>query len=97
MVRKWLKNYSGAIVMVSHDKFFIDNVTNRTIEISFSSISDYKSNYSKYLKLREDRIEKQIQSKNQEKFVKQTTDLINKFRQKTKQNLLKVCKLNLIN
>lgn len=82
-LEKWLKNYSGAIVMVSHDKFFIDNVTNRTIEISFSSISDYKSNYSKYLKLREDRIEKQIQSKkNQEKFVKQTTDLINKFRAK---------------
>ena len=82
-LEKWLKNYSGAIVMVSHDKFFIDNVTNRTIEISFSSISDYKSNYSKYLNLREDRIEKQIQSKkNQEKFVKQTTDLINKFRAK---------------
>jgi len=82
-LEKWLKNYSGAIVMVSHDKFFIDNVTNRTIEISFSSINDYKSNYSKYLKLREDRIEKQIQSKkNQEKFVKQTTDLINKFRAK---------------
>ena len=82
-LERWLKNYNGAIVLVSHDKQFLDSITNRTIEIAFGKINDYKSPYSKYLDLRQDRIQKQIQSKkNQEKYIKETQDLINKFRAK---------------
>ena len=82
-LERWLKNYNGAIVLVSHDKQFLDSITNRTIEIAFGKINDYKSSYSKYLNLRTDRIQKQIQAKkNQEKYIKETRDLINKFRAK---------------
>ena len=82
-LERWLKNYNGAIVLVSHDKQFLDSITNRTIEIAFGKINDYKSSYSKYLNLRTDRIQKQIQAKkNQEKYIKETQDLINKFRAK---------------
>ena len=82
-LERWLKNYNGAIVLVSHDKQFLDSITNRTIEIAFGKINDYKSPYSKYLDLRQDRIQKQIQAKkNQEKYIKETQDLINKFRAK---------------
>ena len=82
-LERWLKNYNGAIVLVSHDKQFLDSITNRTIEIAFGKINDYKSSYSKYLSLRQDRIQKQIQAKkNQEKYIKETQDLINKFRAK---------------
>ena len=82
-IERWLKNYNGAIILVSHDKQFLDSVTNRTIEIAFGKINDYKASYTKYLTLREDRIEKQIQAKkNQEKYIKETQDLINKFRAK---------------
>ena len=82
-LERWLKKYSGAIILVSHDRFFLDSITNRTIEISFGSINDYKASYTKYLTLREDRIEKQIQAKkNQDKYIKETKLLINKFRAK---------------
>jgi len=82
-LEKWLKNYSGAVVLVSHDRFFLDASTNRTIEVAFSKINDYKASYTKYLTLREDRIEKQIQAKkNQDKFIEETKVLINKFRAK---------------
>ena len=62
-LENWLDNYNGAIVLVSHDRFFLDNSTNRTIEIAFSRINDYRASYTKYLILRKDRIEKQIQAK----------------------------------
>ena len=82
-LERWLKKYSGAIILVSHDRFFLDSVTNRTIEIAFGAINDYKASYTKYLTLREDRIEKQIQAKkNQDKYIKETKELINKFRAK---------------
>ena len=82
-LERWLKTYNGAIILVSHDKQFLDSVTNRTIEIAFGKINDYKASYTKYLTLREDRIEKQIQAKkNQDKYIKETQDLINKFRAK---------------
>ena len=82
-LERWLKKYSGAIILVSHDRQFLDSVTNRTIEIAFGTINDYKASYTKYLNLREDRIEKQIQAKkNQDKYIKETKDLINKFRAK---------------
>jgi len=79
----FLKGFSGAIMMVSHDKMFLDNVTNRTIEISLGQIYDFKKSYSGYLGLRAEIKEKQMQSqKNQEKEIKRTEDLINKFRAK---------------
>ena len=82
-LERWLKKYSGAIILVSHDRFFLDSVTNRKIEIAFGEINDYKASYTKYLTLREDRIEKQIQAKkNQDKYIKETKELINKFRAK---------------
>ena len=82
-LENWISNYDGAVVLVSHDKLFLDVATNRTIEISFSKINDYRVPFSKYLDLRKDRIEKQIQAKkNQDKFIKDTKGLINKFRAK---------------
>lgn len=82
-LENFLKSYSGAIVLVSHDKMFLDNVTNRTIEISLGQIYDYKKPYSEFLLLREEIKEKQLQAqKNQEKEIKQKQHLINKFKAK---------------
>lgn len=82
-LENFLKSYAGAIVLVSHDKMFLDNVTNRTIEISLGQIYDYKKPYTEFLKLRAEIKEKQIQAqKNQEKEIKQTQQLIDKFRAK---------------
>ncbi len=82
-LESFLKNYSGAVVIVSHDKMFLDNVTNRTIEISLGRIYDYPKPYSKYLVLREELREQQLASqKNQQKQIEQTEKLIEKFRAK---------------
>lgn len=82
-LESFLITYSGAVVLVSHDKQFLTNVTNRTIEISNKSIQDYKANYTKYLILRQERKEKLLQQqKNQEQEIKRTEQLINKFRAK---------------
>ena len=82
-LEKWLQSYQGAVVLVSHDKQFLDAIINRTIEISFSKLNNYKSTYTKYLELRKDRQEKQIQAKkNQDRYIEQTKMLINKFRAK---------------
>ncbi|HSP82414.1 MAG TPA: ABC-F family ATP-binding cassette domain-containing protein, partial [Gillisia sp.] len=79
----FLKNYPGCVIIVSHDKMFLDNVTNRTIEISLGKIYDYKKPYSEYLVLREELREQQLASqKNQEKQIEQTERLIEKFRAK---------------
>ncbi len=82
-LENFLKGYSGAIVLVSHDKMFLDNVTNRTIEISLGQIYDYKKPYSQFLLLRAEIKEKQLQAqKNQEKEIKQKQHLIDKFKAK---------------
>lgn len=82
-LENFLKSYAGAIVLVSHDKMFLDNVTNRTIEISLGQIYDYKKPYSQFLLLRGEIKEKQLQAqKNQEKEIKQKQHLINKFKAK---------------
>ena len=79
----YLKNYIGIILLISHDKTFLDNITNRTIELANSKLYDYKCNYTKYLELREEEILTQVAAKkNQEKMVKHTQELINKFRAK---------------
>ena len=82
-LEEFLKDYPGAVVLVSHDRQFLDNVTNRTIEIANRHISDFKANYTRYLELREDRLIKLEQAqKNQEQMIKHTEDLISKFRAK---------------
>ncbi len=82
-LESFLNNYAGAVVIVSHDKMFLDNVTNRTIEISLGRIYDYNKPYSKYLVLRQELREQQLASqKNQEKQIQQTERLIEKFRAK---------------
>ncbi|XRE43810.1 Bis-ABC ATPase YheS [Tenacibaculum discolor] len=82
-LENFLKNYAGAIVLVSHDKMFLDNVTNRTIEISLGQIYDYKKPYTEFLKLRAEIKEKQLQAqKNQQKEIEHTEKLIEKFRAK---------------
>ena len=82
-LENFLKNYSGAVVIVSHDKMFLDNVTNRTIEISLGRIYDYPKPYSKYLVLRNEIKEQQLAAqKNQQKQIEQTEKLIEKFRAK---------------
>jgi len=79
----FLKSYQGIVLVVSHDKMFLDNITNRTIEISLGGIYDFKKPYSAYLLIRQELIEKQLQSqKNQDKQIKQTEQLIEKFRYK---------------
>lgn len=82
-LERYLKNYAGIILLISHDREFLDNITNRTLELANGKLYDYKCNYSMYLKLREEEIITQIAAKkNQEKMVKHTQELINKFRAK---------------
>lgn len=84
---QWLENFlmtkANAVVLVSHDRAFIDNVTNRTIEISLGKIYDYSVNYSKYVTLRQERLEQQMRAyQNQQKMIKDTEDFIERFRYK---------------
>jgi ATP-binding cassette subfamily F protein 3 len=82
-LEQFLNNYSGAVVIVSHDRMFLDNVTNRTIEISLGRIYDYNKPYTKFLDLRKEIKEQQLSAqKNQEKQIQQTEKLIEKFRAK---------------
>ena len=82
-LESFLKSFPGVVVIVSHDKMFLDNVTNRTIEISLGKIYDFNKPYSKYLVLREEIREKQLATqKNQAKKIEETEKLIEKFRAK---------------
>ncbi len=82
-LESFLSTYPGAIVMISHDRNFLDAITNRTVEISIGRIYDYKFSYSKYLEQREAELESQIEAaKAQQKYIKDTEILINKFRAK---------------
>ena len=82
-LEQFLKTFPGAVVIVSHDKMFLNNVTNRTIEISLGRIYDFNKPYSKYLVLRNEIKEQQLSAqKNQEKQIQQTEKLIEKFRAK---------------
>ena len=79
----FLKDYSGAVVVISHDRAFLDNVTTRTIEIVLGKIYDYKANYSKYLVLRQERYEQQMNAyRNQQKMIEDTEKFIERFRYK---------------
>lgn len=84
---QWLENFlmtkAKAVVLVSHDRAFIDNVTNRTVEISLGKIYDYSVNYSKYVELRKERIEQQMRAyANQQKQIADTEEFIERFRYK---------------
>lgn len=79
----FLANYHGAVVVVSHDRAFIDNVTSRTIEISLGKIYDYNVNYSHFVELRKERLEQQMRAyENQQKLIHDTEEFIEKFRYK---------------
>ena len=79
----FLANTTSAILLVSHDKAFMDGVTNRTIEISLGHIYDYDVNYSKYLQLRLERHDQQVRAfENQQKMIQDTEDFIDRFRSK---------------
>ncbi len=84
---QWLENFlktkAEAVVLVSHDRAFIDNVTNRTIEISCGKIYDYSVNYSKFVELRKERVEQQMRAyQNQQKQIQDTEAFIERFRYK---------------
>ncbi|WP_031425998.1 ABC-F family ATP-binding cassette domain-containing protein [Flavimarina sp. Hel_I_48] len=82
-IEGFLKSYTGAVAIVSHDRMFLDNVTNRTIEISLGRIYDFPKPYSEYLVLREEMRGQQLAAqKNQQKEIDQTEKLISKFRAK---------------
>ncbi|MBS1637780.1 MAG: ABC-F family ATP-binding cassette domain-containing protein [Bacteroidetes bacterium] len=82
-LEEFMEIFAGAVVLISHDKTFLDNVTTRTIEISNQKIYDYKTNYSHYLVLRKERKEQQENAaKNQQKIIDQTEALIDKYRAK---------------
>ncbi len=84
----YLKDYKGSLVLISHDRKFLDNVTNRTVEIMVGRIHDYKVPYSKYLELRRERLEQQRAAfENQQRMIEKTEEFIEKFRYKpTKSN-----------
>ena len=84
----YLKAYRGSLLLVSHDKRFLDNITNRTVEIMLGHIHDYKVPYSQYVELRKERIAQQTAAyENQQKMIEKTEDFIAKFRYKpTKSN-----------
>ena len=82
-LENFLKNRNGALLLVSHDRAFIDNVTNRTIEISLGKIYDYKVSYSQFVELRKERVEQQMRAyENQQKLIHDTEDFIERFRYK---------------
>ncbi len=84
----YLKAYRGSLVLISHDRKFLDNITNRTVEIMLGHIHDYKVPYSRYLELRKERIAQQKAAyENQQRMIEKTEDFIERFRYKpTKSN-----------
>lgn len=87
-LESYLRDYRGSLVLISHDRKFLDNVTNRTVEIMLGHIHDYKVPYSKYLELRKERIsQQQAAFQNQQRMIEKTEEFIEKFRYKpTKSN-----------
>lgn len=80
---QYLKQYAGAVILISHDRAFLDNVTDRTIEISLGKIYDYKVSYSRFVELRKERREQQMAAyRNQQKMIGDTKEFIDRFRYK---------------
>ena len=84
----YLKDYPGAVLLISHDRDFLDNVTNRTVELLLGKVYDYKVPYSQYVQLRKERREAQVAAyNNQQRLIEKTEEFIEKFRYKpTKSN-----------
>jgi ATP-binding cassette subfamily F protein 3 len=79
-LEQWLTTYTGAVITISHDKQFLDNVTNRTLEIELGKVHDYKAGYSKYVELQADRREKaEAAFENQQKVIAEKERTINRF------------------
>ena len=79
-LERFLKDYNGSVIVISHDKQFLDNVTNRTVEVELGNVYDYKAAYSKYVALREERREKQLSAyQNQQRVIAQKEQTINRF------------------
>ena len=87
-LEEYLKNYNGAVLLISHDRAFLDNVTTRTVELSLGHIYDYKVPYSKFVELRAERRAQQMAAyENQQRLIEKTEEFIEKFRYKpTKSN-----------
>ena len=87
-LEEYLESFSGSLVLISHDRRFLDNVTNRTVELMLGKAYDYKVSYSRYLELRKERIDQQKAAyENQKRLIEKTEDFIEKFRYKaTKSN-----------
>lgn len=87
-LEEYLRNYNGAVLLISHDRAFLDNVTTRTVELSLGRIYDYKVPYSKYVVLRAERRAQQLAAyENQQRMIGKTEEFIEKFRYKpTKSN-----------
>ena len=87
-LEEYLRNYNGAVLLISHDRKFLDNVTTRTVELSLGHIYDYKVPYSKYVELRAERRAQQMAAyENQQRLIEKTEEFIEKFRYKpTKSN-----------
>ena len=87
-LEEYLKNYNGAVLLISHDRAFLDNVTTRTIELSLGKVYDYKVPYSKFVVLRAERREQHMAAyENQQRLIEKTEEFIKKFRYKpTKSN-----------
>ena len=87
-LEEYLKSYNGAVLLISHDRAFLDNVTTRTVELSLGHIYDYKVPYSKFVELRAERRAQQMAAyENQQKLIEKTEEFIEKFRYKpTKSN-----------
>ena len=87
-LEEYLRNYNGAVLLISHDRAFLDNVTTRTVELSLGKIYDYKVPYSKYVVLRAERRAQQMAAyENQQRMIEKTEEFIEKFRYKpTKSN-----------
>ena len=82
-LEEYLKNYNGAVLLISHDRAFLDNVTNRTVELSLGKVTDYKVSYSKYVVLRAERRAQQMAAyENQQRMIEKTEEFIEKFRYK---------------
>ncbi len=82
-LEEYLGSYPGAVILISHDKAFLDNITNRTIELSLGKIIDYNVSYSKYKLLRAERREQEMASyQNQQKMIRDTEEFIERFRYK---------------
>lgn len=80
-LEQWLINQGKAVVVISHDKAFVDNITNRTIEVTMGRIYDYKATYSHYLQLREERRQQQQrQYEDQQKMIAETKEFIERFK-----------------